>query len=134
MHALTELTEKIRQACDCYYDWTICMRKVFLDLQKTFDTVNHNVLLRKLEHYGKRGNIWFKSYLVNRNSIIYHDSWMGGMKNLLNVGFHTAGICFRTSSFYNIYQWSSLLAVEKSSLHHFADYTNLLLMIDKSLT
>ena len=57
LHALTELTEKA-----CYSRQFAC--GVFLDLQKAFDTVNHNILLRKMEYYGiKRvSNIWFKSY------------------------------------------------------------------------
>ena len=41
---------------------------IYLDLQKAFDTVNHDILLSKMYNYGIRGSVynWFHSYLNNR--------------------------------------------------------------------
>ena len=41
---------------------------IFIDLHQAFDTVNHSMLLKKLQHYRTRGivNGWFSSKFLNR--------------------------------------------------------------------
>ena len=57
---------------------------VFTDLQKAFDTVNHSILLKKLEHNGIRGTAlkWFTSYLADRQQYV---SVNGHCSNYLNI-------------------------------------------------
>ena len=45
---------------------------VFVDLQKAFDTVDHNILLHELSHYGIRdiANCWFSYYLSSRKQFV----------------------------------------------------------------
>ena len=59
-HALIHLTEIVKEALDQgKYGFGI-----FVDLQKVFDNVDHNILLSKLKHYGIRdvAYSWFESY------------------------------------------------------------------------
>ena len=79
-HALVSLTEAIKSSLD--------NRKfgcgIFIDLQKAFDTVNHDILSMKLEHYGIRGTArdWFKSYLSDRKQYV---SLNGSNSSYLNI-------------------------------------------------
>ena len=44
---------------------------LMLDLQKAFDTVNHDILCKKLKAMGIKSVDWFRSYLSHRNQIVH---------------------------------------------------------------
>ena len=66
-HALLSIVDKIQNSID-NREYSC---GIFLDLSKAFDTVNHEILILKLEHYGIRGvaSDWFASYLSGRSQI-----------------------------------------------------------------
>ena len=65
--AILELTGQMLHA----RDEGLHAAALFLDLSKAFDTLNHNVLLQKLDRYGVRGLCldWFRDYLTNRSLV-----------------------------------------------------------------
>ena len=75
LHALINITENIRKTLD---EWNIGYR-VFVDLQKAFDTVDHQMLLAKF-NYGILGvsNGWFKSYQSNCNQYVSINGFYSG--------------------------------------------------------
>ena len=122
VHALISITESIRSALDD--SKFVC--GIFVDLQKAFDTVNHNILLNKLSHYGIRGtmNEWFKSYLQGRKQIVS----INGVESELRELYHGVpqGSVLGPLLFL-IYINDLNRCISNSKVYHFADDTNLLL-------
>ena len=56
---------------ECAIDTKQFVCGVFIDLQKAFDTVNHNILLEKIQHYGIRGiaHYWLNLIWKTENSL-----------------------------------------------------------------
>ena len=65
--AIAEFTEKVRALNDKKTTAT-----VFIDLKKAFDTIDHEILLRKFDLYGLVGPCknWMKSFLSNRKQCV----------------------------------------------------------------
>ena len=57
---------------------------IFIDFEKAFDTVSHDILLEKLDHYGIRGisNDWFRSYLSDRSQFVSINGFSSDYKTI----------------------------------------------------
>ena len=66
--AVSEIADNLREAIDN----NLYTCGVFIDFSKAFDTVIHEILLKKLESYEIRGMPlkWFTSYLNNRQQYV----------------------------------------------------------------
>ena len=120
-HALINLTEEIRNNLDkgnvgC---------GIFVDLQKAFDTVDHEILLSKLNHYGIRGitNSWFKSYLSDRSQFV---SINGFSSKCMHIKHGVPQGSVLGPLLFLIYINDLNHAIKHCKVHHFADDTNLL--------
>ena len=78
VHAIAEITEETRKGLDARKEVFSC----FMDLSKSFDTVDHQILLYKIEKYGLRGKVFdiLKNYLEDRFQYIEIGSKTSEMK------------------------------------------------------
>ncbi len=80
--AITKLVSDVITATD---NRKYCL-SVYLDLSKAFDTINHKILLKKLQYYGVRGKAldWFESYLHQRKQYV---SYKGEKSSVMEVSY-----------------------------------------------
>ena len=119
-HTLITITETIREALD--RDEYSC--GVFLEFQKAFDTVNHKILIGKLNHYGAREIPldWFQSYLTNRQE---KTSMKGIFSDSLTVAYGVSQGSILGVLLFLLYINDLNNAIAHYMVHHFADDTNI---------
>ena len=121
IHTLINIVERIKHSLD--KGEFVC--GVFVDLQKAFDTVDHEILLAKLNHYGIRGiaNQWLKSYLSDRQQFVYLSGICSSLKPIIH-GVPQGSVLGPLLFLLYINDLHS--SIKSSETYHFADDTHLL--------
>ena len=104
---------------------------VFVEFKKAFDTVDHNIILKKLDYYGVRGiaNEWFASYLKNRKQFVSTGGHISSTQ-VIQTGVPQGSVL--GPLLFLLYVNDLNKSIKNSRAYHFADDTNILLS-NKSL-
>ena len=129
IHALTDITENIKILLDSQF--YVC--GIFVDLEKAFDTVNHKILIDKLNVYGFRDqtNMLLKSYLYNRKQFVSINGFDSNI-NTIKCGV-PQGSCLGPLLFL-IYINDFRFCLNKTNTGHFADDTYIMFSSKKIKT
>ena len=98
---------------------------IFIDLEKAFDTVSHDILLEKLDHYGIRSisNDWFRSYLTDRSQFVSINGFNSDFKT---INYSVPQSFVLGSLLFLMYINDLKTAIKHCEIFHFADDTCLL--------
>ena len=119
-YAIIDLLDQVTSAIENgKYTIGVC-----IDLRKAFDTVDHSILLKKLQFYGIRGVPlnWLKSYLCNRKQFVLYNGTASDMMNV-KCGVPQGSILGPLLFLLYINDLSNISELLKSIL--FADDTNI---------
>ena len=127
-HAVVNMVQKIQESIN----GNKIAIGIFIDLQKAFDTVNHEILINKLDSYGIRGvaKNWIKSYLTNRQQYVFINGQESDKEYLLH-GVPQGSVL--GPMLFTIYINDMHNCIKNSNSFHFADDTNLLYIPEKKL-
>jgi len=124
------VTDVITMIKDKLFNKKIVMA-VFMDLQKAFDTVNFNILIDKLDHYGIRGVQldWFKSYLMGRKQYTFVNN-IESDTGITNCGVPQGTVLGPLLFLIYMYINDICRVTTNSTIKQFADDSNLFIVAD----
>ena len=122
IHAVQTAIHSVTKALDTSYQ---CMG-IFIDFSKAFDTIQHNILLDKLYHYGVRGiaHKLISSYLSNRKQFVYYNNECYSAVEDISVGVPQGSVL---GPLFFILYVNDIISCAESSIEFilFADDTNI---------